>query len=113
LYRRGLISRVEDRVDRRRSLLGLTRTGHSLADTLLVGDRMSLAGSLARLDLADLQGLAQGLRALLALPQSTPGSHATPKLLPMAPGRQPGCPECTAIPARCERHVGATSGEPE
>jgi hypothetical protein len=56
--------------------------------------------------------LAQGLRALLAQPQSAPGSHATQKLVPMAPGRQPDCPESTAIPARCERHVGATSGEP-
>jgi DNA-binding MarR family transcriptional regulator len=87
LYRRRLITRVEDRVDRRRTLLGLTRTGHDLAGALLVGDRTSLAGSLTRLELADLQGLVQGLRALLALPRSTPGPHATQTRVPVALGR--------------------------
>jgi DNA-binding MarR family transcriptional regulator len=87
LYRRGLITRVEDRVDRRRSLLGLTRAGHDLVNALLIGDRTSLAGSLTCLEPADLQGLAQGLHALLSLPQSTPGPRAAHALVQVAPGR--------------------------
>jgi DNA-binding MarR family transcriptional regulator len=88
LYRRGLITRAEDRADRRRSLLGLTRTGHDLVGALLVGDQASLAGSLACLEPADLQRLTQGLRALLASPPNSPG---LPALLTVAPvGIGPG-----------------------
>jgi DNA-binding MarR family transcriptional regulator len=70
LYRRGLITRVEDRADRRRSLLGLTAAGQDLVAALLLGDPAALAGAVARLELADLQQLVQGLRALLAVPPS-------------------------------------------
>jgi DNA-binding MarR family transcriptional regulator len=72
LYRRGLITRVEDQVDRRRSLLGLTCSGHDLVDALLVGDQAPLAGSLTSLDPGDLQRLTQGLCALLAFPPGPP-----------------------------------------
>jgi DNA-binding MarR family transcriptional regulator len=82
LYRRGLITRVEDPADRRRSLLGLTRTGHDVVGALFQGDQSLLASSLTHLETAELQQLVQGLRTLLALPRSSPKPSAISRSLP-------------------------------
>jgi DNA-binding MarR family transcriptional regulator len=77
LYRRGLITRVEDQDDRRRSLLRLTGAGQDLVGALLIGDQEALTHAVASLEPADLQRLAQGLLALLAC---TPGAPASPAM---------------------------------
>jgi DNA-binding MarR family transcriptional regulator len=89
LYRRGLITRVEDSADRRRSLLGLTGGGTDLVGALLVGDRAVLARALARLEPDDLQQLLQGLHAALALARTTLPTPGLPAPAPVlrVPGR--------------------------
>jgi DNA-binding MarR family transcriptional regulator len=64
LYRRGLITRLEDRADRRRSLLGLTSEGHALVGRLSYGDPRLLSASLASLEATDLHQLLIGLSVL-------------------------------------------------
>ncbi len=64
LHRLGLITRQEDPVDRRRTLLGLTSHGQALIAQLHHGDLQLLSSSLAHLETTDLRCLYQGLRGL-------------------------------------------------
>jgi len=65
LVRAGLAVRTEDRLDRRRVLVGLTPAGAVLVARLRLGSQALLEAWLGELTQGELEGLALGLGALL------------------------------------------------
>lgn len=63
----GYVERMEDRDDRRRTLVMLSATGRELVARLQRSGGEQMAGWMAQLSPADLAALTQGLRALAAV----------------------------------------------
>ncbi|HWE60113.1 MAG TPA: MarR family winged helix-turn-helix transcriptional regulator [Chloroflexota bacterium] len=77
LYHRGLITRTEDPVDRRRSQVRLTTKGSELIAQLYLHDRCTLSRWVACLEPADLGAMARGLRVLaMALADTAEGDRS-------------------------------------
>ena len=66
LVKKGLVSRVEDRVDRRERRLGLTKQGEDFFTAINQAGGERIARTLGRLPGADRAALRQGLKAFLA-----------------------------------------------
>lgn len=66
LRKKGFVQRTESEIDRRVSLIGLTRSGHELATGILAKRAEVLTRALARVKPEDLEGVMRGLEALLA-----------------------------------------------
>ena len=90
LVRQGLVSRAEDRADRRRTLAALAPQGRELVEQLQ-GSKQRLVQWLSRLSDQDLAGLAHALQALLSVAslELAPCSRREP---PPAGGPIPGTP---------------------
>lgn len=73
LVRHRLVERVEDQTDRRRTLAGLTATGHELMVRLHQGHRERFEGWLHQLSDDDLGHLARSLAALAKVAGGDPG----------------------------------------
>ena len=79
LVRAGFAERREDPADRRRVLLGLTRSGARLVTDLREGSYSLLRRWMSSLSHDDLEALSRGWRALAeaAMQQSSPAERAT------------------------------------
>ena len=77
----GLVTRREDRLDRRRTLAEPTAAGEALAQRLRQGSREALRSWLERMDAGDLEALVRGLRAIVGIA----GSPLQPDLAVTAP----------------------------
>jgi DNA-binding MarR family transcriptional regulator len=67
LVQRGLVTRREDQVDRRRAVVELTPEGQRLIDCLFEGGQSDIGPALEVLETPDLHALLRGLHALVAM----------------------------------------------
>lgn len=74
LVKKGLVSRVEDPVDRRERRLGLTKQGEGFFTAISEADQELIALTLDRLSRQDQQALRQGLQAFLAATLDDPAA---------------------------------------